>query len=49
MRALRRIFRICDKDKDGLLNDQELMDFQVRALCVLSQVVMFVFRRNALE
>jgi len=28
--ALRRIFRLCDKDKDGVLNDAELNDFQVR-------------------
>ena len=27
-RALLRIFRICDKDMDGLLNDFELMEFQ---------------------
>lgn len=26
--ALRRIFRICDKDRDGGLNDKELNDFQ---------------------
>jgi len=27
-RALLRIFRICDKDGDGLLSDEELKDFQ---------------------
>jgi Ras family protein T1 len=27
--ALRRIFRLSDKDNDGVLNDQELNDFQV--------------------
>jgi Ras family protein T1 len=27
--ALRRIFRLCDKDKDGVLNDAELNEFQV--------------------
>jgi Ca2+-binding EF-hand superfamily protein len=27
-RALLRIFRICDKDQDGFLNDIELMEFQ---------------------
>lgn len=26
--ALRRIFYLCDKDQDGLLNDQEMNDFQ---------------------
>ena len=26
--ALRRIFRICDRDKDGVLNDTELNEFQ---------------------
>ncbi|KAI9207509.1 P-loop containing nucleoside triphosphate hydrolase protein [Polychytrium aggregatum] len=26
--ALRRIFRLCDKDKDGVLNDDEINDFQ---------------------
>lgn len=26
--ALKRIFRLCDNDKDGLLNDAELNDFQ---------------------
>lgn len=27
-RALLRIFRICDKDQDGYLNDYELCEFQ---------------------
>lgn len=27
-RALLRIFRICDKDQDGYLNDYELQEFQ---------------------
>mmetsp|Transcript_34896 Transcript_34896/g.66641 ORF Transcript_34896/g.66641 Transcript_34896/m.66641 type:complete len:634 (-) Transcript_34896:588-2489(-) len=27
--ALRRIFRLCDKDKDGILSDEELNAFQV--------------------
>ena len=27
-RALQRIFRICDKDQDGYLNDYELREFQ---------------------
>jgi hypothetical protein len=27
-RALLRIFRMCDKDKDGLLDDYELQEFQ---------------------
>ncbi len=30
VRALRRIFLMCDKDKDGLLNDKELNEFQVK-------------------
>lgn len=29
VRALKRIFILCDKDKDGALNDAELNDFQV--------------------
>jgi len=28
--ALERIFKICDVDNDGILNDQELNDFQIR-------------------
>lgn len=28
-KALLRIFRICDKDKDGFLSDDELKDFQL--------------------
>lgn len=28
--ALRRIFYLCDKDKDGYLNDRELEDFQMK-------------------
>ncbi|KIW29968.1 mitochondrial Rho GTPase 1 [Cladophialophora immunda] len=28
--ALLRIFYLCDKDKDGLLNDKEMEDFQVK-------------------
>lgn len=31
VRALKRIFRLCDHDKDGALNDAELNDFQVLA------------------
>ena len=27
-RALLRVFRICDKDQDGFLNDYELCEFQ---------------------
>ncbi|KAL5982547.1 Mitochondrial Rho GTPase 1 [Asimina triloba] len=30
VRALKRIFILCDKDRDGALNDAELNDFQVR-------------------
>ncbi len=30
VRALKRIFLMCDKDKDGLLNDKELNEFQVK-------------------
>lgn len=29
VRALKRIFMLCDRDKDGALNDAELNDFQV--------------------
>lgn len=29
--ALRRVFKVCDKDRDGLLNDGELNEFQVCA------------------
>ncbi|CAI8000242.1 Mitochondrial Rho GTPase 2 [Geodia barretti] len=28
--ALKRVFKICDVDNDGILNDQELNDFQIR-------------------
>ncbi|KAG9719585.1 hypothetical protein KCU96_g22320, partial [Aureobasidium melanogenum] len=28
--ALRRIFYLCDKDQDGLLNDAEILDFQLK-------------------
>jgi len=27
--ALKRIFKLCDTDKDGILNDEELNEFQV--------------------
>lgn len=27
--ALKRIFHLCDKDRDGLLNDKEILDFQL--------------------
>lgn len=30
VRALKRIFSLCDKDKDGVLNDNELNEFQVK-------------------
>jgi Ras family protein T1 len=30
VRSLKRIFSICDKDKDGVLNDRELNEFQVK-------------------
>ncbi|KAL4202443.1 hypothetical protein AMTRI_Chr02g221090 [Amborella trichopoda] len=30
VRALKRIFILCDRDRDGALSDQELNDFQVR-------------------
>ncbi|KAG0613574.1 hypothetical protein M758_6G112900 [Ceratodon purpureus] len=30
VRALKRIFILCDRDKDGALNDAELNDFQVK-------------------
>lgn len=28
-RALKRIFTLCDEDKDGILSDEELNNFQV--------------------
>ncbi|KAI8825154.1 EF hand associated-domain-containing protein [Fimicolochytrium jonesii] len=28
--ALRRIFRLCDRDKDGILNDEEINEFQTK-------------------
>ncbi|EMC99685.1 hypothetical protein BAUCODRAFT_101677 [Baudoinia panamericana UAMH 10762] len=28
--ALKRVFYLCDKDQDGLLSDQEILDFQMR-------------------
>lgn len=30
VRALKRIFSLCDKDRDGVLNDSELNEFQVK-------------------
>ncbi|KAK3678596.1 ERMES complex Ca(2+)-binding regulatory GTPase gem1 [Recurvomyces mirabilis] len=30
MQALKRVFYLCDKDRDGLLNDKEIHDFQFR-------------------
>jgi len=30
MSALKRIFYLCDKDQDGLLNDKEIHDFQLK-------------------
>lgn len=30
MSALQRIFYLCDKDRDGLLNDKEIHDFQMK-------------------
>ncbi|KAK5113241.1 ERMES complex Ca(2+)-binding regulatory GTPase gem1 [Meristemomyces frigidus] len=30
VQALRRVFYLCDKDRDGLLNDKEIHDFQMR-------------------
>lgn len=37
VRALKRIFILCDHDRDGALNDPELNDFQV------SQIYLFSF------
>lgn len=34
--ALCRIFKLCDLNKDGLLDDDELNEFQVQFLCLLS-------------
>ena len=33
VRALKRIFILCDHDRDGALSDAELNDFQVSFLC----------------
>lgn len=33
VRALRRIFILCDQDMDGALNDEELNEFQVFINC----------------
>lgn len=36
LEALRRIFRLCDVNNDGLLDDGELNDFQVSLQCFIS-------------
>jgi Ras family protein T1 len=41
VRALKRIFILCDHDRDGTLNDAELNDFQV-FLAVLPHL--FIYR-----
>ena len=30
VQALKRVFYLCDRDLDGILNDQEIMDFQLK-------------------
>lgn len=32
--ALKRIFKLCDTDKDNILNDDELNEFQVRFMSI---------------
>ena len=39
VRALTRIFTLCDHDRDGILNDTELNDFQV---CIFSNPVFLI-------
>lgn len=36
VRALKRIFILCDNDRDGALSDAELNDFQVLVFCFIS-------------
>lgn len=38
MRALKRIFILCDLDMDGALNDDELNEFQVVLIFFLSNI-----------
>ena len=40
VRALKRIFILCDHDRDGTLNDTELNDFQVFLLCSLAPFIL---------
>lgn len=40
VRALKRIFILCDQDRDGALSDAELNDFQVLFCFVLSNTVL---------
>ena len=43
VRALKRIFILCDHDTDGALNDAELNDFQVPQL-FLDLLLSFTFK-----
>ena len=43
VRALKRIFILCDHDRDGALNDAELNDFQVPQL-FLDLLLSFTFK-----
>lgn len=40
VRALKRIFILCDQDRDGALSDAELNDFQVLFCFVLSNTIL---------
>ena len=42
VRALKRIFILCDLDRDGALSDSELNEFQV---CI-HVIILFFFFRN---
>lgn len=36
--ALQRIFKICDQDNDGVLNDREIYQFQVCSIAYLPMI-----------
>jgi len=37
--ALKRIFKLCDIDKDGVLNDEELNEFQVILILLIIYII----------
>lgn len=43
VRALKRIFILCDHDRDGALSDSELNNFQVLSCRLCSQCWLLVF------